>query len=411
MANWSQGVKGPGSDAFNVSPWGKVMTHLKGAKKEGRTLEEVVKEELAKHYDISKLTFTKEQDKGKVLAMLEAAKSMPVDGIILMGMQSQKEIESIFEDVFESIYKKIIMNLSDGQQVALLLKQHVPAPNIGHSEVKIQARDCVDQTVTWYNIEENIKLIPRTLGAYSTHGEEVIIASAGPSLEAHLEEIREKQKAGMKVVCVKHSLPTLLKAGIIPWACVILDPREPKEKSTHGVLRETLFEVIPKETYFFLASITNPNVTRLLIEKGADLWLWHAWSQNSKDFKWPDGTRLITGGTCAALRAMSLFHSMGWRTFHLYGFDFSYEGISEEEVATAKDDEGRQKYYKVTTKGQPDKRFVSTGELMAGSQDLEKLAQNRDIDMNIFMYGSGLAQTMWKEAGWTNRAHYGTVFS
>ena len=412
IANWSQGVKGPGADAFNVSPWGKHMEHLKGNKKELRDIEGVLREELKRHYDVSRLLFSEETGEAVVLALLgQQATEATVDGLVFSQFKSQKQIEAIFDKVQEKHWKKIIMNLSDGRQAALLLKEHLQPPQIGQAEVKIQARDCVDQEVTFANIKENVELVKRELQAHCVHMEELVLASAGPSLVDFLDDIKAKQRAGMKVVCVKHSLPVLLQNGIMPWACVILDPRDIKDKSTHGVQRESLFDEVPKQVKFMIASITHPSVTKTLLAKGADMYLWHAYSQNSKEYPWPQGTRLITGGTCAALRSISLFHAMGWRTFHLYGMDFSYEGLSEETIATARDEDGRLKYYKVTTKGSQNKKFISTGELMAGAQDLERLAQNFDLDFSLHMYGSGLAQQMFREAGWKNRKHYSEFFN
>jgi hypothetical protein len=57
----------------------------------------------------------------------------------------------------------------------------------------------------------------------------------------------------------------LLEAGIQPWACVILDPRPITGTSTHGIVRQELFKEIDPHTKFFIASMTDPTVTRFSI--------------------------------------------------------------------------------------------------------------------------------------------------
>ena len=73
-------------------------------------------------------------------------------------------------------------------------------------------------------------------------------------------------------MCVKHSYPHLLANGIKPWACVVLDPRSIEGESTHGIVRKDLFKTIDPSTKFFIASMTDPSVTKYLIEKKANVY-------------------------------------------------------------------------------------------------------------------------------------------
>ena len=51
-----------------------------------------------------------------------------------------------------------------------------------------------------------------------------------------------------------------------------------------------------------------------------------------------------------------------------------------------KTEDGKQKYLKVETNGE---HFWTTGELLAMAQDCERLFNNKDIDMNLTLYGEG----------------------
>ena len=159
---------------------------------------------------------------------------------------------------------------------------------------------------------------------------EVIVISGGHSTDFNKVKQLIKEKPEVKVLCVKHSYPKLLEHGIKPWACVVLDPRPITGTSTHGVVRKDLFKTIDPSTKFFVASMTDASVTDYLIERKAKIWGWHEFTESlrdpeeqkkgiqnnivtlNKDLGLPEGTTLITGGTCAAMRAIGMLHTMGF---------------------------------------------------------------------------------------------------
>ena len=95
------------------------------------------------------------------------------------------------------------------------------------------------------------------------------------------ELIKENPEA--KTMCVKHSYPHLLANDIKPWACVVLDPRSIEGESTHGIIRKDLFKTIDPSTKFFIASMTDPSVTKYLIEKKANVYGWHAFTESLRN--------------------------------------------------------------------------------------------------------------------------------
>ena len=97
---------------------------------------------------------------------------------------------------------------------------------LSRTPIIIQPKDCVPKDDILDNINDNVELIKDWdfVQNCDVNNEHVIVASAGPSMD--FEELKAVQKKyDAKVVCVKHSYPLLLEAGIQPWACVILDPR------------------------------------------------------------------------------------------------------------------------------------------------------------------------------------------
>ena len=112
---------------------------------------------------------------------------------------------------------------------------------------------------------------------------------------------------------------------------------------------------------------------------------------------------MITGGTCAAMRSIGLMHTLGFRDFHLFGYDCSLPEPSEEEKKEFTE-EGKPKYMKV---GVGSKEFWTTGELIAMGQDCEKLFERDDVDMRLTFHGKDtMAASLWELAPIHKLKHY-----
>jgi hypothetical protein len=249
------------------------------------------------------------------------------------------------------------------------------------------------------NVKANKKLIKDFdwIKTSKINNETAIIVSGGSSTDFYTLKERIAETGG-KVFCVKHSYPKLLEQGIDPFACVILDPRPIDGTSTHGVVRKDLFKKVDDKTLFLVASMTDPSVTKYLLSKGANIKGWQAYSDALRDMNIKEkivvdketgieeGSTLITGGTCAAMRTIAIAHTLGFRNFELFGFDCSIEGeMTEERKKERTDTEpGKNKYFQVELNGV---HFWTTGELLAMAQDCEKLFDNLEMDMGITFHG------------------------
>ena len=263
--------------------------------------------------------------------------------------------------------------------------------------IVINPKDCMPDDYIINNINENLKLVKDTnwVQTCGLTEDKVIVVSGGDiDFEALRLTIKEMKASGQeyKIVCVKHAYPKLLKHKIYPDYCVILDPRPVDGVSTHGILRKNLFKKVRKDTLFLVASMTDPSVVKFLLSKNANIKLWHAYSEAIRDKDTTEGIKthpdlglkenvtLVTGGTCAAMRILGMFHVLGFRHFHLFGFDCNVPNLTDEEKKELLPDSNQPKYLQVELHGH---HFWTTGELLAMAQDCEKLFSRPDVDMNI----------------------------
>ena len=284
--------------------------------------------------------------------------------------------------------------------------------------IVVHPRDCVDKEYIQSNIMANMKLIDKDkfLGKCIPNEGEVIVISGGHSTDFTKVKELMKERPEAKVLCVKHSYPKLLENGIKPWACIVLDPRSIEGESTHGVIRKDLFKTIDPTTKFFVASMTDPSVTKYLLEKKANIYGWHAFTESLRNederekeienqkvtvmpnLGIPEGATLITGGTCAAMRCLGIMHTMGFRKFDLFGFDSSMQEQPTEEqmkeTTGAEDEEPKPKYLQVNVRGE---NYWTTGELLAMAQDCERTFNDSSMNLTLNVHGdNSLVSALWK---------------
>jgi hypothetical protein len=321
------------------------------------------------------------------------------------------------KDIDEDVTKAVIPTgdgIKDGGVTNLAIivsdKRLTLPPNVfsGRMPIKVLPQDCMPKEHIRNNIETNTKKIERWIDEKGyINDEHVIIVSGGPSLVKYIDEIKEKQKKyDAKISCVKHSLPLLLENGIVPFSCTILDPRSIEGISTHGVIRKSLFENIPKETIMFIASMTDTTVLDYIMKRTKNIIGFHAFSQAVSQYEFLKGKALITGGTCAATRSVGVFHTLGFRNFHLYGFDSSF--LERPENYKEVHEDGRPKFFKVgiqtdyisgkeQEEDDDDPRFWTTGELLALAQDMEQMLDSNEIDLNLEINCDGLVNAVWED--------------
>lgn len=275
----------------------------------------------------------------------------------------------------------------------------LPALNLapaGPVPIKVQAQDCMPKDHIIGNVRTNLSLVRRWVGKVRPHLGELVVVSGGPDIARRKDKIMRLWKDGAHIAAVKHSLPTLCSWGLDPDYLILLDPRDIKGESTHGIVRTTLLEHIPDSTKVLLASMSDPSVTRHCLSLTPNVWGWHAMTKALMDAQvFPPGAMLINGGTCAAWRMISLGQALGFSKFHLFGFDFSYPESQVDPKAV--DDKGRPKFMQVQIGKGAGVKFWTTGELLAASQDAQHFFEHaREMGIEIYCYGEGIGPTLWR---------------
>lgn len=162
------------------------------------------------------------------------------------------------------------------------------------------------------NVKANIAGPWLNITPHETNDMEVMILGGGPSLNEHLEEIRQKRTDGVKLVTLNGTYNWALEHGLTPSATVVVDAREFNERFTHPVV---------DACKYLISSQVHPKVLEGLPTERT--YLWHQPTPQIRDMlneRYPAWFQ-IPGGSTVMLRAIPLLRLLGFKKFHLYGFD------------------------------------------------------------------------------------------
>lgn len=234
------------------------------------------------------------------------------------------------------------------------------------------------------NIMGNQAQFTQWVKTCTPNDEEIIVVSAGPMFVA--EDILEQYKAGKKIVAVKHALEPLKAAGIKPWACILLDPRD----------HVADFVKSPdKDIKWFVASQVVPEAVKSLLENGCDVWGYHAsvgaGEGEHTERQWDS---IVSGGSATATRGLFLLDKLGFRKFKLYGYDLC---VPDKPDLNLKDERGQPQYLEISidtkTPYYAAKRaFWTKGEFVAQFEELKQIISSKSWEISA--YGHGLLPFM-----------------
>lgn len=231
----------------------------------------------------------------------------------------------------------------------------------------IKTKNCLPDDSIKENVSANLLLIEEHnwLKQVKPHNEEIVIVSAGPSLSP--DDIMPYYKRGVKIVAVKHAMETLLQAGIVPWACILLDPRS----HVSGFVENPHPDVL-----YFVSSMVDPEVTRTLLKNRCKVYGYHAFVGAGENTRIPKWHTLVQGGSATATRGISLLDMLGFRKMHLFAYDCCY---LDKPDMTKLDEKGRPKYLEMTLSartwgGREIKRtFWTEGQFLAQVDEMRKI--------------------------------------
>ena len=189
---------------------------------------------------------------------------------------------------------------------------------------------------------ENIRLSVNyeypILGPQPTRPGSALFIAGGPTLRQFLPEIKRRREAGEYVFTCNRTHDYLVDNGVIPNACLLLDPREHQKD---------VVQKVQTDCAYLISTCANPKVWESMKDRGArmmKLMVAYGMAQD-KDMEvmraiYPsiEAKYYLPGGTMTPLRAMPLASMLGFKRLELYGFDscFSneepqirYEGTEE----------------------------------------------------------------------------------
>lgn len=201
--------------------------------------------------------------------------------------------------------------------------------------IVIQTKNSIPDKDIQANIAENQRLLTKWIRACAVTDEAIVVVAAGPMLIA--EELREEVKAGRRIVAVKNALKPLQKAGITPWACILLDPRP-------HVL--DFVDNPDKNIIWIVASQVQPEVTKQLLAAGCTVWGYHApVAAGEGALIAKQAFAQVSGGSATATRGLFVLYHLGFRKMRLYGYDLCYP---DKVDLNAKTPEGAPKYLEMS---------------------------------------------------------------
>jgi hypothetical protein len=271
-----------------------------------------------------------------------------------------------------------------GPQAKMQAQQQQPQQLSG--EHKIITRNCVKDEVIQDNVIQNLKIIDKWIKKCKPTKEKVVVCSGGPALDIRLA--KKYYDEGYKIVAVKHALDRLLAADIIPWACILLDPREHVEAFVKNP---------DKRITYFVSSMTNPKVAMRLIENDCVVYGYHA-SVGAGELRFmPKGHVALQSGSATATRGLVVLEHLGYSNFILLGYDLCHfkKPNLEERL-----EDGNMKYVEITLDAQTwgggvDRRtFWTEGQFLAQAQEIESMIQL--LNYNIEAYGEGIVPWLLK---------------
>ena len=177
-----------------------------------------------------------------------------------------------------------------------------------------------DEETIKANVEFNIQRDYMQVQPYPTNDQEVMIVGGGPSLNEHLETIRQKRADGVKLIAINGAYKWCLDNGITPSAMVMVDARPFNVRFTEPVV---------DHCKYFIASQCDPTVFDGLPKDRT--YIWHTSAELLNDIlaKHYKTWYPVPGGSTVLLRSIPLFRMLGFKQFHLFGCDSC---LDEKEV-------------------------------------------------------------------------------
>jgi hypothetical protein len=259
--------------------------------------------------------------------------------------------------------------------------------------LRIKTRNCLPDEEIQANVENAYKYRDMTvwLPAVLRPVEDPVLFVGGSptvtdpeckSYEHNWYWIKSLADQGHRIVVCKTSYQHALSHGVLPWGCLLLDPRDHVAE---------WIEPLDERVNYFIASMCHPTTWAHVAKPGIKLYGYHA-GVGAHEAEvilklWGDAP-VVHGGTTSTFRGLSLLYNMGFRKFKTIGLDSSYPSKPKKLHGRS------EKPLQNVTIGREygmGREFWTDPELIAQSQDAEMFTKLHPL-LEIEYLGDGLLQ-------------------
>ncbi len=208
---------------------------------------------------------------------------------------------------------------------------------------------------------------------------EIMILGGGPSLNASLEEIREKKAAGMKVVTLNGVYNWAYEHDLFPVTQVMIDARPFNARFTKPV---------DERNMYLIGSQCHPSVLEGLPHDRT--YLWHTNFDLIKDEVLPSFPQPYPIPSCATVLNTSiiLLRMLGFCRFHLYGCDSCLADDQQTHHAYAQPENDDKAVFRLSVTG--GRIFWVNPWMASQAQEFMEMIKFIGHEIELCIYGDGL---------------------
>lgn len=250
--------------------------------------------------------------------------------------------------------------------------------------LKIQAKCVLGPTERLDQIKAACDRGLEEFGPSDPHDKEAVLVGSGPSVKAQIKKIRRLQDKGCFILAIKGAHDFLIEKGIVPHAALAVDPQP------HIVrcFRKKLKEGSVRRPAYLIASQCHPELFDYLQDQRVILW--HLLATSSSEFL--RGRLQVGGGSTSGSRGLVLAWLMGFRKFHLFGFDSCLEGEGDSKLRKITGERWggveKEKIMELVCEG---KTFYADPAMAAQANEIQDVIRMLE-GSKIKAYGKGLIQ-------------------
>ena len=238
-------------------------------------------------------------------------------------------------------------------------------------------------------------------GPSDPHDKQVVIVGSGPSVKnkSNLKKIARLKREGCMILAIKGAHDFLINNKIVPHAALAVDPMDHIWKCFQRKLP-------PGENRpaYLIASQCHASTFDYL--KDQQVILWHLLATSSHDFL--TGRLQVGGGSTSGSRGIVLAYMMGFRTFHLFGFDSCLEGKGGNKLRKITGERwggDKEQILELVCEG---KTFYADPAMAAQANEIQDVVQMLE-GSRFKAYGKGLIQTVFEANAQKNLGGYYAV--